>query len=139
MKNFKYTINGKIYEVVIDRMKDNIADVEVNGRYYKVAINKPDQKRAAVIQRPAQTDLPPVIRSPQTVVGTSVVHAPLPGIILNIDCKTGDTVKKGQQLMVLEAMKMENAINADRNGVIKEIKVNSGDSVLAGAELILIE
>ena len=138
MKSFKYTISGTVYEVVVDRIKDNMANVEVNGTPYQVEIHKPE-KRVAVVQRPPQPELPSIVRPPQAATGASAVHAPLPGIILNIDCKIGDTIKKGQQLMVLEAMKMENAINADRNGVIKEIKVNCGDSVLAGAELVIIE
>lgn len=139
MKSFKYTINGNVYKVVIDRIIDNIADVEVNGTPYKVEMNKPIQKQVVTINRPAQTNLPPLARPQQTAGRESATRSPLPGIILNINCKVGDTVKKGQKLMVLEAMKMENTINADRNGVIKEIKVNTGDSVLEGAELVIIE
>jgi biotin carboxyl carrier protein len=66
------------------------------------------------------------------------MKSPLPGIILEITCKVGDVVKKGQKVLVLEAMKMENAINADRDGEIQEIKVNKGDSVLEGADLVVI-
>ena len=139
MKSFKYTINGNIYNVVIDRIEDNIADVEVNGTPYKVEMNKPAQKEVVTISRPAQTTLPPIAKLPQSTAGTPVLQSPLPGIILSINCKVGDTVKKGQQLMVLEAMKMENAIHANHDGVIKAIKVNNGDSVLEGAELVIIE
>ena len=64
--------------------------------------------------------------------------SPLPGVILSVDCKVGDTVKRGQKILVLEAMKMENNINADRDGKIVEIKVNKGDSVLEGADLVVI-
>ena len=139
MKSFKYTINGNIYKVVIDRIIDNIADVEVNGTPYKVEMNKPTQTQVVTINRPAQTTLPPIVRPQQAAALNSALRSPLPGIILHIDCKVGDTVKKGQKLMVLEAMKMENAINADRDGAIKEIKVNNGDSVLEGADLVVIE
>ena len=139
MKSFKYIINGNTYNVVIDRIEDNIAEVEVNGTPYRVEMNKPTQKQVVTISRPAQTYLPPLARPPLAIVGTSALRAPLPGIILDIVCKVGDTVKKGQKLMALEAMKMENAINADHDGVIKEIKVNNGDSVLEGAELVIIE
>ncbi|WP_301027085.1 acetyl-CoA carboxylase biotin carboxyl carrier protein subunit, partial [Parabacteroides goldsteinii] len=59
-------------------------------------------------------------------------------VILSVDCKVGDTVKRGQKILVLEAMKMENNINADRDGKITEIKVNKGDSVLEGADLVVI-
>ena len=57
---------------------------------------------------------------------------------MSIDCKVGDVVKRGQKILVLEAMKMENNINADRDGKIVEIKVNKGDSVLEGADLVVI-
>ncbi|MDR3340682.1 MAG: acetyl-CoA carboxylase biotin carboxyl carrier protein subunit [Candidatus Symbiothrix sp.] len=139
MKSFKYTINGNVYKVVINRIEDTIADVEVNGTPYKVEMNKPAQKHVVTINRPAQTTTPPPISRPQTNSGVGVLRSPLPGIILEILCKVGDTVKKGQKVLVLEAMKMENVINADRDGVIKEVKINKGDSVLEGAELIIIE
>ncbi|MDR2622840.1 MAG: acetyl-CoA carboxylase biotin carboxyl carrier protein subunit [Dysgonamonadaceae bacterium] len=138
MKSFKYTINGSVYKVVINSIEDTIAEVEVNGTPYKVEMNKPTKKQVVTIKRPVQTTTPPVAR-PQASAGASALKSPLPGVILDIVCKPGDTVKKGQKVMVLEAMKMENAINSDRDGVIKEIKVNKGDSVLEGADLIIIE
>jgi biotin carboxyl carrier protein len=110
----------------------------VNGTPYKVEMNKPTKKQVVTIKRPAQTTTPPVTR-PQTTTGISALKSPLPGVILDILCKPGDTVKKGQKVMVLEAMKMENAINSDRDGVVKEVKINKGDSVLEGADLIIIE
>ncbi|HOI78937.1 MAG TPA: acetyl-CoA carboxylase biotin carboxyl carrier protein subunit, partial [Petrimonas sp.] len=66
-------------------------------------------------------------------------QSPLPGIILDIRCQVGDTVKKGQTIMILEAMKMENNILSNANGKITGILVNKGDSVLEGAELVTIE
>lgn len=140
MKSFKYTINGNVYRVVINRIEDTIADVEVNGTPYQVEMNKPAKKQVVTINRPAQTTTPPPITRPQqSNVGAAALRSPLPGIILEIACKAGDTVKKGQKVLVLEAMKMENVINADRDGVIKEVKVNKGDSVLEGADLVIIE
>jgi biotin carboxyl carrier protein len=139
MKSFKYTINGNVYKVVINRIEDTIADVEVNGTPYKVEMNKPTKKQVVTINRPAQAAVTPITRPQQANAGPGVLHSPLPGIILDIACKVGDTVKKGQKLLVLEAMKMENVINADRDGVLKEIKVNKGDSVLEGADLVIIE
>jgi biotin carboxyl carrier protein len=139
MKSFKYTINGNSYKVIINRIEDNIADVEVNGTPYKVEMNKPTTKQVVTINRPAQTNLPPIARLQASPASPSALSSPLPGIILEIDCKVGDSVKKGQKVMALEAMKMENAINANRDGVIKEIKVNTGDSVLEGADLVIIE
>ncbi len=139
MKTFKYTINGNVYKVVVNSIEDTIAEVEVNGTPYKVEMNKPTKKQVVTITRPAQAAVTPISRPTPTSSGPGALRSPLPGTILDIACKVGDTVKKGQKLMVLEAMKMENSINADRDGVVKEIKVNKGDSVLEGADLLIIE
>ncbi|MDR0547225.1 MAG: biotin/lipoyl-binding protein [Dysgonamonadaceae bacterium] len=139
MKSFKYTINGNVYKVVINRIEDTIADVEVNGTPYKVEMNKPAKKQVVTINRPAQTTTPPITKPQQASAGAGALRSPLPGIILDVVVKAGDTVKKGQKVLVLEAMKMENSINADRDGVVKEVKVNKGDSVLEGADLVIIE
>jgi len=139
MKSFKYTINGNVYKVVINGIEDTIADVEVNGTPYKVEMNKPTKKQVVTIKRPAQASVAPISRPQQASAGASGLKSPLPGVILDIFCKVGDTVKKGQKIMILEAMKMENVINADRDGSVKEIRVNKGESVLEGADLIIIE
>jgi biotin carboxyl carrier protein len=139
MKSFKYTINGNVYKVAINRIEDTIADVEVNGTPYKVEMNKPTKKQVVTINRPAQTTIAPVTRPQPANSGTTALRSPLPGVIIDVMCKVGDTVKKGQKVLVLEAMKMENAINAEKDGVVKELKVNKGDSVLEGADLIIIE
>ena len=139
MKSFKYTINGNVYKVIINSIEDTIAEVEVNGTPYKVEMNKPTKKQVVTIKRPAQAAVAPIARPQQTSSVAGALRSPLPGVILEINCKVGDSVKRGQKLLVLEAMKMENAINADRDGVVKELKVNKGDSVLEGADLIIIE
>lgn len=142
MKEFKYTINGNEYQVAISDIEDNIAKVEVNGTKYKVHVEPKAKKTFKPIIRPAAAPTTstgaPVIERQVTKQSAGSLRSPLPGVILDIVVKSGDTVKKGQKLMVLEAMKMENNINADRDGVISEIKVNKGDSVLEGAELIVI-
>ncbi len=139
MKSFKYIINGNTYKVVVNSIEDTIAEVEVNGTPYKVEMDKPTKKQVVTIKRPAQAAVAPIARPQQTPGVAGALRSPLPGTILEILCKAGDAVKRGQKLIVLEAMKMENAINADRDGVVKEVKVNKGDSVLEGADLIVIE
>ena len=128
MKSFKYTINGNVYKVHINSIVDDIADVEVNGTPYHVKMEKPAKKQMVALK----------VSRPATPSVAGAVKSPLPGVILSIDCKVGDTVKRGQKILVLEAMKMENTINADRDGKIVEIKVNKGDSVLEGADLVVI-
>ena len=136
MKSFKYTINGNVYKVHINSIVDDVAEVEVNGTPYSV------KKQIVALKRPAQAPTTaagePVISRPANASVAGAVKSPLPGVILSIDCKVGDVVKRGQKILVLEAMKMENNINADRDGKIVEIKVNKGDSVLEGADLVVI-
>jgi biotin carboxyl carrier protein len=139
MNNFKYTINGNVYKVTVNRIEDKFAEVEVNGTLYKVEMNKPSTKQIVTINRPAQTTVAPGMKPQQANTGASCLRSPLPGVILDIFCKTGDSVKKGQKMMILEAMKMENVINAEKDGIVKEIKVKKGDTVLEGAELIITE
>jgi biotin carboxyl carrier protein len=71
--------------------------------------------------------------------GKGGVKSPLPGVILDVKVKVGDAVKRGQTVIILEAMKMENQINADKDGIVKDIPVSKGESVLEGTDLIIIE
>ncbi len=142
MKSFKYTINGNVYKVHINSVIDDIAEVEVNGTPYHVKMEKPAKKQIVTLKRPAQAPTTPsgesVVTRPAASSTPGAVKTPLPGVILQLKCNVGDTVKRGQTLLILEAMKMENNINADRDGKIIEIKVHQGDSVLEGADLVVI-
>lgn len=144
MKQYKYKINGSIYNVVIHDTNDNAAEVEVNGTPYTVEIEKKAKKQInTAFKKPAQAGSPqPEVSTPVTrqtpAASDNALKSPLPGIILDITCNVGDVVKKGQKLLILEAMKMENNIITDRDGTIKDIKVRKGDSVLEGAELLVI-
>ena len=137
MKEYKYKINGNVYKVAIGDIEDNIAHVEVNGTHYNVEMEK-KQKAAAPIARPrpAAVAAKPAAKPAAAKGG---VKSPLPGVILDIKVKEGDEVKKGQTVIILEAMKMENSINADRDGKITAIKVSKGESVLEGTDLVIIE
>ncbi len=142
MKQYKYKINGNLYTVVVNDIEDNIARVEVNGTPYNVEMEKPIQAPKTVIRPAAAPKTPtgaPVVARPAANTSKSGVKSPLPGVILEIKVKEGDTVKRGQVVAILEAMKMENNINADKDGKVTEIKVSKGDSVLEGTDLIIIE
>ena len=139
MNNFEYTINGNVYKVIINKIDDTVAEVEVNGTSYKVEMNKPAKEQTATINRPIQATVAPIIRPQQSGSVVTALRSPLPGVILDIFCKVGDNVKKGHEILVLEAMKMENVISVEKDGTVKEIKVNAGDSVLEGAELVIFE
>ena len=140
MKEYKYKINGNLYSVTINEVEDNIAKVEVNGTPYTVEMDKP--AKAAAAERPApapKAKAPAHVVRPAANTAKSAIKSPLPGVILDIKVKVGDAVKKGQTVVVLEAMKMENNINADKDGTISAINVNKGDSVLEGTDLVVIE
>ena len=123
MKEYKYKINGNVYKVAIGDIEDNIAHVEVNGTPYKVEMEKAPKVVVKPVARPAATSAPaapatPVVKPAAASTGKSGVKSPLPGVILDIKVNVGDTVKKGQVIIILEAMKMENNINADKDGKI---------------------
>ena len=146
MKEYKYKINGNPYKVVIGDIEGNIAHVEVNGTHYQVEMEKAPQPKATVIKpvvrQAATTPAAPttqVVKPAAASAGKSGVKSPLPGVILEIKVNVGDTVKKGQTIIILEAMKMENNINSDRDGKVTAINVNKGASVLEGTDLVIIE
>lgn len=145
MKEYKYKINGNAYTVAVGDIDDNIAQVSVNGTPYKVELEK--KKTPVTIinaHRPSaapRTTTGEKIIAKATTASTGVypVKAPLPGVILSISAKVGDMVKAADTVLILEAMKMENAIHAGRDGKVASIDVNPGDSVLEGTVLITIE
>lgn len=146
MKEYKYIINGNQYNVTIGDINDNIAQVEVNGTSYKVELEKaPAVAPKTTVVRQAVAPTKPaaqttVVNKPAVAgAGKSGVKSPLPGVILDIKVNVGNTVKKGQTIIILEAMKMENNINADKDGTVTAISVNKGDSVLEGSVLVTIE
>ena len=143
MKEYKYKINGNLYKVSVGEIEKNIAHVEVNGTVYNVEM---EEAAPVKVSAPKPSSAPrtatgePVISKPTSVSsGADAVKSPLPGVVNDILVKIGDTVNVGQTVLILEAMKMENNINAIKSGKVTAIKVNKGDSVLEGTEHIIIE
>jgi biotin carboxyl carrier protein len=145
MKEYKYKINGNLYNVVIGDIEENIAHVEVNGTHYTVEMEKKPKAAPApkpVVRpaaKPAAAPAAAPVAKPAAGGAKSGVKSPLPGVILDIKVNVGDAVKKGQTIIILEAMKMENSINADKDGKIAAINVSKGESVLEGTDLVIIE
>lgn len=137
MKQYKYKINGNLYNVTINDVEDNIARVEVNGIPFNVEMEK--KPKVEVPKPAARRAVAPIAKPAAPATSQSGIKSPLPGVILDIKVKEGDEIKKGQVVVVLEAMKMENNITADRNGKVASIKVSKGESVLEGTDLIIIE
>lgn len=142
MKEYSFKINGNDYAVQIKNIdQDGVADVTVNGAEYDVeVIRQVVKSKAQSSVVTAASETPAVVAAPKAAPTSAMpVKSPLPGVINNIIVKVGDTVKVGQHLLVLEAMKMENNIDSDRAGVVKSIVVGRGDSVLEGDVLLTIE
>ena len=140
MKTYKFKINGNEYNVDINSVEGNIADVTVNGASYKVEMDTPVAPVAPVAATPAQA---PVVAAPAPAPAPAAgagkaVTSPLPGVIIEVSVKEGQAVKAGQKVAVIEAMKMENEIQASFDGTVTAILVHKGDSVLEGAEIVKI-
>lgn len=145
MKKYNFKINGNDYEVEILSMEGNIAEIEVNGTKYEIEVDKKMAKPITPkLVRTASVPSTDVHKSQTKTTsgniskGPGSVKSPLPGTILSVAVKEGDTVKSGDLLLVLEAMKMENKINSDKNGKVKSVKVRAGDVVAEGDLLIEI-
>lgn len=138
MKSFKFTIQGNNYDVAVKSIEGNIAHVEVNGTNYDVELHQqlPVKKTPILVRNPVKVPEPAHMTS-----GTKflAVRTPLPGNILTINKKNGDTVLKGDLVLIYEAMKMENKILAEKEGIIRNMKVNPGDNILQDDILFEIE
>ena len=141
MKEYKYKINGTEYTVAIHKIDDKEAELEVNGTPFNVEILTEKKKKAAAptIKRPQPAQPVEKVTKPAASSSRGAIKAPLPGVIIDVVVNVGDKVKRGQKLLVLEAMKMENNINSDKDGTVVEIKVRKGDSILEGTDLVVIE
>lgn len=140
MKKYKFTIRGNEYDVHLKDIEDNVAELDVNGTIYEVEIHgevktskTPTLVRKPVEKMPGEGQ----IKKSQST-GKQKVTAPLPGTILKINVTVGDVVTEGQNVMIMEAMKMENQIQTTKGGEVTSIKVNVGDSVLQDDVLIEI-
>lgn len=142
MKEYKYKINGNEYTVCINDVNDTTANVTVNGEEYKVEWEKPKEEKPVVKVQPVATKpapTPAAAPAAAPAVKGNAIKTPLPGVIIDVKVNVGDTVKKGDTVVILEAMKMENNINADRDGKVVSIEVAKGDTVADGAALIVLE
>ncbi len=143
MKKFKFTIQGNSYDVEILNFEDNTAEIDVNGTVYKVEVEQEVKKVKTPklvrtkVEPSAGGDIAKTSR-PSERKGVGVIKAPLPGTIIEVKVKTGDKVKMGDKLLIMEAMKMENNINSDREGTITDVKIKAGDAVLEGDLLVEI-
>lgn len=153
MKQYKYKVNGAAYDVTINGINGNKANVEVNGIPFEVEMQGSSLVEENLPEAPATADATPAT-TPAPAAATSEapsttpaaagpgagkgVKAPLPGVVTAVKVKVGQTVKKGETVLVLEAMKMENNITAEADGTVTGICVAAGDSVMEGTVLLTI-
>lgn len=143
MKEYRFKINGKDYNVAVNGIEGKNASVTVNGVNYNVELESPVAAAPAVQVQPAATTAPapaPVATTaaPAPSGAGKAIVSPLPGVIISVDVKEGQAVKRGQKVAVIEAMKMENEILSDCDGTVSAIHVNKGDSVLEDAKIVTI-
>jgi len=139
MKEFKYTIDGQEYTVQIEGVEGNIASLNVNGEAFKVEMEKEAEPEKVVLGQPAAEQAEGETASAANVNTANALKAPLPGVVTEIKVAVGDEVKKGDTVVVLEAMKMANNLEAEKDGKVTAICVKQGESVLEDSPLVVIE
>lgn len=147
MDKYQYTVEGIDYEVEITDIENDIAHVTVNGKEFEVKLKQPLKKKPQLsvvkmetLKAQTQTKQVKTNETPAQMAGKGVkVQAPLPGIITEVKVAVGDMVKSGDTVVVLEAMKMQNSIEAENTGKVTSVLVKQGDSVMEGVTLITIE
>ena len=137
MEDFKFKIAGKNYTTKVVEQESGTLLVTVNGKTYEVEMPGRTPAPKPVI-RPVGVAAAPVAAAPAAAApaGDTTVVAPLPGIITKVVAKAGQKVKKGDVLVVMEAMKMANDIVAEADGTVKAVNVSEGQSVNQGDVLV---
>jgi len=139
MKTYKFKVNENGYTVNIKSQEDNIISLEVNGTSYDVVLKQDIKKTKtptlvrAASKRPAE----PLKVNPKS--SKTRIVAPIPGVVMSIDVKVGDTLKVGDRMLVLEAMKMENNIVCEKAGTITAMNISVGQQVLQDEVMIELE
>ena len=147
MKEFAFKLNGASYQCAVEQLEAGKAKVTVNGKVYEVETEaaapaaKPVAKPAPVAQKPAAPAAAPKAEAKPAAApaaGGVQVKSPLPGSVIKVLVSEGQAVKKGDTLLTLESMKMENAIMAEADGTVKQIAVTPGQNVMQDDLLIVL-
>lgn len=140
MNTFKYTIDGKEYDVEIEGVNGNIANVKVNGEAFAVEMEQEaePEKAKPVLGQP-KTESSDSETPAANVNTNNALKAPLPGVVIDIKVQVGDKVEAGDTLVVLEAMKMANNLEAEKSGTVTAVCVKVGESVMEETPLVVVE
>ncbi len=148
MKEFAFKINGAEYKCAVEELEAGKTKVTVNGKVYEVETEaaapapKPAAKPAPAAPKPAAAPAAPKAEAPKPAAAPAAggiqVKSPLPGSVIKVLVSEGQAVKKGDTLLTLESMKMENAIMAEQDGTVKQIAVAAGQNVMQDDLLIVL-
>ncbi len=138
-KGFKFTIGGQKYETTVKEIEPNVAEVVVNGTSFIVEFQKNESKKVKAARVAAPTATPTAAPVAAKPAGAATVKSPLPGSIVKVMVKPGDSVKKGDTLLTMESMKMENVVASEYTGTVKNVLVQAGQNVMQDDKLVEIE
>ena len=138
-KGFNFTIGGQKYETTVKEIEPNVAEVVVNGTSFIVEFQKNESKKVKAARVAAPTAAPSAAPVAAKPAGAAVVKSPLPGSIVKGMVKPGDSVKKGDTLLTMESMKMENVVASEYTGTVKNVLVQPGQNVMQDDKLVEIE
>ncbi|MDR1761138.1 MAG: biotin/lipoyl-binding protein [Bacteroidales bacterium] len=138
MKKFTFTIDNNKYEVLVNNVENDVVQIDVNGTPFTVKIEKEIAADISAVKSGVNKVV--TIETPTTGKATiTPIKSPLPGAVVKVNASVGQKVKKGDTLLVIESMKMENNILADKDGTVKAIAVTAGQNVMQGDLLIDFE
>ena len=149
MKEFTFKINGAEYKCAVEEIEAGLTNVTVNGKTYQVETEKPAAPapkpaapKAAPVAAPAPAAAPAPKAEPKAAAPVAAdgikVKSPLPGSVIKVVVAEGQAIKKGDTLLVLESMKMENPIMAEQDGTVKQILVSAGQNVMQDDLLLVL-
>ena len=149
MKEFTFKINGAEYKCAVEEIEAGLTNVTVNGKTYQVETEKPAAPapkpaapKAAPVAAPAPAAAPAPVAEPKAAAPVAAdgvkVKSPLPGSVIKVVVTEGQAIKKGDTLLVLESMKMENPIMAEQDGTVKQIVVAAGQNVMQDDLLLVL-
>lgn len=137
MKEFSFKINGTEYKTAVQEKADGITEVTVNGKTYNVEMERPAAHRAAA-PKAAPAAASTAQKAAPVAAGGLQIKSPLPGSIIKVLVTEGQAVKKGDTLLTLESMKMENTVAAEADGTVKQVAVKPGQNVMQDDLLIVL-
>ena len=137
MKEFSFKINGQEYKTTVEEKEGGKAEVTVNGKKYDVEL--PANARKATAAAPKASAAAPAAAKAAAPAGNGMqVKSPLPGSIIKVLVSVGQAVKKGDTLLTLESMKMENTVAAECDGTVKQVAVQPGQNVMQDDLLVVL-